>query len=150
MINIIDVYNAVRDVCNKDQRGFVTPEVFSTFAGIAQQNIFNEMFMELSVANKARQGGIDPSRDKSFYKMIEEDLAYFIEQREMSDAQPTPPDGYDADANGEWVDPANDDASIFNKPPDLAKIISIRRMDDATPLDIVYNSETSERILNSN
>ena len=39
----------------------------------------------------------------------------------MSDAQPTPPDGYDADANGEWVDPANDDASIFNKPPDLAK-----------------------------
>ena len=66
MINIIDVYNAVRDVCNKDQRGFVTPEVFSTFAGIAQQNIFNEMFMELSVANKASQGGIDPSRDKSF------------------------------------------------------------------------------------
>ena len=52
--NIVDVYNAVRDLCNKDQRGFVTPEVFSTFAGIAQQNIFNEMFQELITANKDR------------------------------------------------------------------------------------------------
>ena len=48
MVNVIDVYNAVRDLCNKDQRGFVTPEVFSTFAGIAQQNVFNEMFQEPS------------------------------------------------------------------------------------------------------
>ena len=144
MINIIDVYNAVRDLCNKDQRGFVTPEVFSTFAGIAQQNVFNEMFSELPLANKARQGGIDPSRDKSMYKMIEEDLAYFIEQRELSDASVDP-------GNEEgWVDPANEDQSVFSKPTDLARIISIRRMDNATSLDLVYNSETSERIINSN
>ena len=140
MINIIDVYNAVRDLCNKDQRGFVTPEVFSTFAGIAQQNVFNEMFSELPLANKARQGGLDPARDKSLYKMIEEDLAYFIEQRELSDAQPNPPEGWEPEeADGEWVDPANDDASVFSKPTDLARIISIRRMDNATSLDLVYN-----------
>ena len=150
MINIIDVYNAVRDLCNKDQRGFVTPEVFSTFAGIAQQNVFNEMFQELLAANKARQSGVDPSRDKSVYKMVEEDLAYFIEQRELSDAQPEPPEGWEAEEDGEWVDPANDDASVFSKPLDLARIISIRRMDNAVSLDIVYNSETSERIINSN
>ena len=47
MISVIEVYNTVRDLCNKDQKGFVTPRVFNTFAEIAQQNVFNEMFQEL-------------------------------------------------------------------------------------------------------
>jgi len=149
MVNVIDVYNAVRDLCNKDQRGFVTPEVFSTFAGIAQQNVFNEMFQELLSANKARKAGIDPARDKSMYKMIEEDLAYFITTRELTDSVPQP-DDYDSDTNGEYVDPADEGASTFNKPLDLARIISIRSTEGSTNLDLVYNSETAERILTSN
>lgn len=149
MVNVIDVYNAVRDLCNKDQRGFVTPEVFSTFAGIAQQNVFNEMFQELLSANKARKAGIDPARDKSMYKMIEEDLAYFITTRELTDSTPEP-DDYDSDTNGEYVDPADEGASTFNKPLDLARIISIRSTEGSTNLDLVYNSETAERILTSN
>jgi len=149
MVNVIDVYNAVRDLCNKDQRGFVTPEVFSTFAGIAQQNVFNEMFQELLSANKARKAGIDPARDKSMYKMIEEDLAYFITTRELTDSVPQP-DDYDSETNGEYVDPADEGASTFNKPLDLARIISIRSTEGSTNLDLVYNSETAERILTSN
>jgi hypothetical protein len=149
MVNVIDVYNAVRDLCNKDQRGFVTPEVFSTFAGIAQQNVFNEMFQELLSANKARKAGIDPARDKSMYKMIEEDLAYFITTRELTDSTPEP-DDYNSDTNGEYVDPADEGASTFNKPLDLARIISIRSTEGSTNLDLVYNSETAERILTSN
>jgi hypothetical protein len=149
MVNVIDVYNAVRDLCNKDQRGFVTPEVFSTFAGIAQQNVFNEMFQELLSANKARKAGIDPARDKSMYKMIEEDLAYFITTRELTDSTPEP-DDYDSDTSGEYVDPADEGASTFNKPLDLARIISIRSTEGSTNLDLVYNSETAERILTSN
>jgi len=149
MVNVIDVYNAVRDLCNKDQRGFVTPEVFSTFAGIAQQNVFNEMFQELLSANKARKAGIDPARDKSMYKMIEEDLAYFITTRELTDSTPEP-DDYDSVTNGEYVDPADEGASTFNKPLDLARIISIRSTEGSTNLDLVYNSETAERILTSN
>ena len=148
MVNVIDVYNAVRDLCNKDQRGFVTPEVFSTFAGIAQQNVFNEMFQELLSANKARKAGIDPARDKSMYKMIEEDLAYFITTRELTDSTPEP-DDYE-DTNGEYVDPADEGASTFNKPLNLARIISIRSTEGSTNLDLVYNSETAERILTSN
>lgn len=100
MVNIIDVYNAVRDLCNKEQRGFVTPEVFSTFAGIAQQNVFNEMFQELLAANKARRGGIDGARDKSLYKMVEEDLSYFITIMDLSDITPQPED-YDPEEQGE-------------------------------------------------
>ena len=155
MVNIIDVYNAVRDLCNKDQRGFVTPEVFSTFAGIAQQNVFNEMFQELLAANKARRSGIVGARDKSLYKMIEEDLSYFIAIRDLNDETPQPED-YDPEAlvdgvpQGEYVDPADLGASTFNKPFDLARIISITATDSGVNLDLVYNSETSERILSSN
>tara|TARA_R110002012_G_scaffold6679_2_gene31878 strand:+ start:17097 stop:17894 length:798 start_codon:yes stop_codon:yes gene_type:complete len=154
MVNVIDVYNAVRDLCNKDQRGFVTPEVFSTFAGIAQQNVFNEMFQELLVANKSRKAGIDPARDKSMYKMIEEDLAYFITNMDLSDAAAQPDDWItdpdSADYVGEYVDPADEGASTFSKPLDLARIISIRSTEGSTNLDLVYNSETAERILTSN
>ena len=131
MINIIDVYNAVRDLCNKDQRGFVTPEVFSTFAGIAQQNVFNEMFQELLTANRARKQGIDPARDKSLYKMVEEDLSYFIDTRSLDRGRPT------------------GDAGVFEKPLDLSKIISIHKTGSNTSLTIVYNPEVKERLLNS-
>ena len=147
MINIIDVYNAVRDLCNKDQRGFVTPEVFSTFAGIAQQNIFNEMFQELLVANRARKQGIDPARDKSLYKNVEEDLSYFITTRDLSDATPEP-DDFD-DTNGAYSDPADLGASVFSKPSDLARIISIHRTNTTVQVAIVYNPELKERIIGS-
>ena len=147
MINIIDVYNAVRDLCNKDQRGFVTPEVFSTFAGIAQQNIFNEMFQELLVANRARKQGIDPARDKSLYKNVEEDLSYFITTRDLSDATPEP-DDFD-DTNGAYSDPADLGASVFSKPSDLARIISIHRTNTTVQVAIVYNPELKERLIGS-
>lgn len=146
MINIIDVYNAVRDLCNKDQRGFVTPEVFSTFAGIAQQNIFNEMFQELLVANRARKQGIDPARDKSLYKHVEEDLSYFITTRDLSDDFP---EDYYEDDDGTVINPANEGASVFRKPSDLARVISIYRTSTTIQVAIVYNPELKERLIRS-
>jgi len=67
MISVQRVYEVVRDICNKDQKGFVSPNVFNTLARVAQQNIFNEMFNELKVANALRASGRDAGRDKSAY-----------------------------------------------------------------------------------
>ena len=39
MISVIEVFNAVRDLANKDQKGFVAPSVFNSFAEVAQQNV---------------------------------------------------------------------------------------------------------------
>ena len=47
MISVIEVYNAVRDLANKDQKGFVSPKVFNSFASIAQENVYLEMYSEL-------------------------------------------------------------------------------------------------------
>jgi hypothetical protein len=156
MINVVDIYNTVRDLCNKDQKGFVTPEVFTTFAGIAQQNIFNEMFLELSMGKKARRQNVDLARDKSIVKRVEEDLAYFIREVELSDSEfinivETDPDTEESVIVGTY-DQADLDVSVFEKPSDLSKIISIRSIDSDTSaiLELVYNPEDIDRIISSN
>ena len=156
MINVVDIYNSVRDLCNKDQKGFVTPEVFTTFAGIAQQNVFNEMFTEFATAKKARKLAIDPARDKSLYKQVQEDLAYFIREVELSDidivdvTEVDPVSGLDVVVN--TYDQADVDVSVFDKPSDLSKIISMRTIapEAQAQLELVYNPEDIDRIISSN
>ena len=150
MINVIDIYNTVRDLCNKDQKGFVTPEVFSTFAAIAQQNVYNEMFIELALSKKLRRSNVDNARDKSVYKQVEEDLSYFIHERILGDASLEA--DYVSVDEGEAYDPSDDSITVVRKPSNLSKIISIRNNEDGlrTPLELIYNSEDADRVMNSN
>ena len=104
------------------------------------------MFQELLVANRARKQGIDPARDKSLYKNVEEDLSYFITSRDLSDDIE---DNYYEDEDGNIINPANEGASVFSKPSDLARIISINRTNSNTQVAIVYNPELKQRILGS-
>lgn len=135
MISVIEVYNNLRDYCNKDQKGFVTPTVFNSFAGLAQQQIFNAMFSALPEALNARRKGIDPSRSKSLYKQIDEDLAYFVERVNLQEGD----------------DFGDADSAVFTKPSDLSKIISIAVNDDErTSVELLYDSEKIDRILKSN
>ena len=150
MINVIDIYNTVRDLCNKDQKGFVTPEVFSTFAAIAQQNVYNEMFAELTLSKKLRRSNVDNSRDKSVYKQVEEDLSYFIYETVLGDVSEE--DSYIGE-EGEMYDPSNDSITVLAKPSNLGRIISIRDNTVAgvrTSLELIYNSEDADRVMNSN
>ena len=78
MISVIEVYNTVRDLCNKDQKGFVTPRVFNTFAEIAQQNVFNEMFKELSVTKQLRKSNFDAAGKDSMHRGVKEDISLFV------------------------------------------------------------------------
>ena len=65
MASVREVYNALKDIANKDQRGFVTPTEFNSFAPIAQMNVFNALFKRFMNANAMRKRGIDSGRDKS-------------------------------------------------------------------------------------
>ena len=78
MVSVQQVYNTLKDLANKDQKGFVTPMVFNNFAGLAQLNIYNEMFQELVKARQLQRQNFDPGRDKSVRKQILEDLSPFI------------------------------------------------------------------------
>ena len=47
MISVIKVFNTLRDLCNEDQRGFITPEVFNSFAQLVQENVYEKMKSDL-------------------------------------------------------------------------------------------------------
>ena len=131
MVRVGVVYNIVRDLCNKDQKGFVTPAVFNTLAEAAQMNVYNEMFNELKLATRLRRSGSDAGRDKSAYKMVEEDLSYFISTRVLN--------------------VAGDESSIrVLKPTNLSRIISMHVVDTETSVEIIYDIEKAKRVLNSN
>jgi hypothetical protein len=101
MASVNRVYSALKDLVNKDQRGFVTPAVFNNFAQVAQMNIYNDLFGNLDRSKIVRLRNADPKSDKSTTKRIEEDLSVFIKRATIAQA-----DG------------------VFDKPADLARVIS--------------------------
>ena len=149
MIRIGVVYNIVRDLCNKDQKGFVTPAVFNTLAEVAQMNVYNEMFNELKLATRLRASGSDAGRDKSAYKMVEEDLAYFIKNRKLDLTSDDDDIIVGQDSSG--VDIIQEETeALVAKPQDMMKIISMNVFEENTSVEIIYDAEKAKRILNSN
>ena len=135
MVSVLQVYTALKDLANKEQKGFITPQVFNSFAALAQMNIYNEMFSELVDAKRLNRQNFDPGRDKSVRKQREEDLAFFLRRSSL---------------------PVN--GGLAEKPFGLSKIISVSAEVEAEPGDvdtrinceIVYDPEKMDRILGSN
>jgi hypothetical protein len=124
MISVIEIFNVVRDIANKEQRGFVTPEVFNTFADIAQKNIFNEMFNELAISQQIRGRSVDPGRYKSIKKNVMEDLSRYIDEVNIGIG------------------------AVLPKPEFLARIISATTQ-SGIPVEVIYDTEKVSRMLNS-
>lgn len=135
MISVIEVYNAVRDLANKDQKGFITPKVFNSFASIAQENVYGEMFSELAAAMGLRLRNMDPAQGESVYRGVEDDLSEYIVEEKLSTS---------SDQS------ISDDSNVFAKPDDFSKLISIRTGDaDRIEAELVYNSSKISHVLNS-
>lgn len=134
MASVLKVYNALKDISNKEQKGYITEAVFNTFAGIAQTNVYNELFGDIQKAQQIIRAGLDSGRDKSPRKMTEEDLSMYVREGSLSSI----------------------DSNRFSKPSDLSKIISIRTVGDSLTdetrnlCEIVYDVEKMNAILGSN
>lgn len=153
MISVVRVYNIVRDIANKDQRGFIAPNVFNSFARAAQQNIYNEMFNEMKLATALRRSGKDTGRDKSAYKMVEEDLStYIMNQRITTDIDAYNEDQADPDNPENTITVAvnPDGAFTFYRPADFGHLISVTLDNTNTSVEVIGDSEKLNRILNSN
>ena len=131
MASVREVYNALKDLVNKEQRGFITPSEFNSFAPIAQQNIYNKMFTDLTMAMNMRRRNIDPGRDKSKLKQIKEDLGTFSKDATV--------------AKG---------SGVFAKPDDFSRLISMKTagnilldVTSSVMIDPVYDEEKIDRIL---
>lgn len=130
-VSVGAVYNTLKDLVNKDQNGFVTPVTFNNFAQVAQLRIFNRLFDELKDAKRVNRAGFNPGRDKSRFKRIEEDLAFFARTLEIPKT------------NG-----------VFPKPEDLSRIISSTTVGSLlmgestrTIIDLCYDEDKIERLL---
>ena len=138
MVSVVQVYNAVKNIANKEQKGFITPAIFNSFAAIAQMSIYNEMFLELVDAKRISRQNFDPGRDKSVRKQKLEDLAFYKRRSTMEIT----------------------DGGLFQKPDDLSKIISITvdaaisemtgsSVAERINCELVYDPEKLDRIVNS-
>jgi len=139
MISVVKVFNTIRDLCNEDQRGFVTPEVFNSFAEVAQESVYEKMKMEhLNTARLKRSnmdlGGVD-SRARGVKDMLSdylrEEVIYSVRENDFERA-------------------------VFEKPRDLDKIVSIDTFDGSSDdlngghsCDMVYDVEKSSMIRRS-
>lgn len=133
MASVERVYKAVKDIANKDQRGFITPAIFNQFAGVAQMNIFNRLFDDMTMANRLRRAQFDGPRQFARAKQIEEDLSTFAKKSELTLT-----------------------AGVVAKPSDFARVISMSTIgkkvlgeQKQALVQIVYNEDHIDRILNS-
>lgn len=134
MASVNVVYKTLKDLVNKDQQGFVTPDVFNSMAGIAQINIFNRLFDDLKDAHRNARAQFDPGRDKSLFKRINEDLSFFAKTEVIQK-----------------------DQGVFAKPNDVARIISATTFGDIildqstrTPIEMCYDEDKIDRMLRNN
>ena len=133
MASVREVYNTLKDIANKDERGFITPEQFNSIAPTAQLIVFNSMFSDLTKLESYRKRNIDSARDKSQLKQIKEDMSIF------SKKQVIPKTG-----------------QVFNKPDDYAKAISLTTsgaqllgVTTTVTIDIIYDEEKLNYVLQS-
>tara|TARA_R100000388_G_C7243772_1_gene163394 strand:+ start:1446 stop:2303 length:858 start_codon:yes stop_codon:yes gene_type:complete len=153
MINVIEVYNALRDLANKDQKGFISPRVFNEFAGIAQSAVYEEMFRELADAKTLRMRNVDPSQHDSVYRGKQDDLHEYLEESFLTLSG-------DGLSQGEFF---IEKRLTFNYPTDFARLIGLRiapgrdSAQDAEPfeipsgnIDLEYNPVRLKEALSSN
>lgn len=158
MVDIQQVYEILRDLCNKDQRGFVTQNEFNNFASATQTKIYNEIFSEVLQANKLRRQQVDGKGPLSFMRQKQEDLAYyFAEYSLLGIDQASDPNYYATQENedGAAVQLHDDTQMRWLKPRDLRYVISIHFDDvdtfgsSATPCEIIRDPQKYRRVLNS-
>lgn len=136
MASVYEVYNIVKDLTNKDERGMITPAQFNSFASVAQTKVYNTLFAEFQDNKRFAIRQVTAGRDKNRVKQLQEDLSVFSKSATLSS-------------------PSNDLGS-FIKPDDLARIISLTTKGDwfldqttSNRIQLVYDEEKIDMILQS-
>ena len=124
-ISVYTAYTALKDLANKDQRGFISPDTFNAIATPSQQMIFNQMFDAVRRKNRVRQGQIDGAFHLSTLTRLKEDLSIYAKDL-----------------------PINFTSGVADKPNDFAYAISAE-LSDGTEVPILYDENKFRRVRNS-
>lgn len=134
MISVIQVYNTVRDIANKDQKGFITPEMFNSLLPAVQSNIFTKIYEGAVQSQALKRAGADLGGEDSVYLKSKNFLSEYIVQSQAAESKRSL--NYD-------------DSLAIKKPLNCNRIISVMT-EDSLSVDLVYNNEKMSRIVNSN
>lgn len=163
MVDIQRVYQVLNDLCNKDQRGFVTQNEFNNFAVAAQQKIYNEIFQDMLAAQRLRRTSADAKGPFSLVNRKEEDLSNYLVQRDLLLLDEVDY-GATQDPNnavfGNLPDPNTEsglveiDATVaqaYRKPIDLHQIVNIYlgEADNSPACELLRDPVKYKRMLNS-
>ena len=80
-VSIDTVYQKVLAIANKEQRGYITPQEFNLFAGVAQMDIFEQYFYDMN------QFGRAPGNDTGYSDMLnllEEKISLFEDVKQLT------------------------------------------------------------------
>ena len=68
--SVREVWNTLQVICNKEERGMLSPKEFNALTPFVQKKVAGAMLDSLVDAQKNRRKGIDPGRDKSGSKQV--------------------------------------------------------------------------------
>jgi len=133
MASVSVVYNTLKDLANKEQKGFVTPSVFNNFAQLAQINVFRKIYDSSSEGLVKRLRRIDEGRNFSKLNNAKEDLSVFAKTMNIGRV------------NG-----------VFQKPDDMIYLIGVTTIGSVimnqstrTNIEVVYDESKIDHILKS-
>lgn len=134
MASVFLVYDTIKRLANKDQRGFVTPAVFNSLTQVAQQNVIEAIIKSNVLASNMRMRQINGEKEISKPKMNMEDLSVLVKDESL------------VKANG-----------LFERPSDFMRAIEARTMGSfvldrttSVRIDIIYSHSEIDDILDSN
>jgi len=133
MASVREVYQGVRDLANKDERGMISPAEFNSFAAVAQMKLFNDMFQNLTNLERLTRANADSAFDKSLVKQLKEDIATYSKTITIAKS--------------------ND---VFERPEDFAKLIALstagsvlNAMSTSTHIAVIEDEAKLQHVLNS-
>lgn len=77
MVSVKRVYEVLKDLANKEQRGFISPAEFNSMAPVAQMAIYRKMWGEVLAAEQLRMSN-DGARDLSKARDVREELTLYL------------------------------------------------------------------------
>ena len=85
MISVDNVYKTVQRILNKEQRGYFPPNEFNYFANLANTEVFENYFYELSQYNNAPVAMTDDDDYADIKKLLAEKIHVFEEETDVSE-----------------------------------------------------------------
>lgn len=147
MISVVEVYNAIKDMANQDQKGFVTPQIFNSFAAAAQNTVFAKIADKMVGAKNLRLRGGDLAESDSILVKYKNFMSNYEKTVDLSQ------EGDGASDTTVFTPGDEVNTSAIRKPNDVYSIISIFDGDPDTGyknFELVYNTRDMARILRSN